>query len=180
MSEPSTVVLVEGESDRIALLAVASRLGHDLPGAGVAVQVMGGITNTRAFALRYGPRGLGLRLLGLYDAPDEARLRRGLADAGVAVTGAFFACTRDLEDELVRAAGLDTVESVIEAQGELASLRLLAGMPAQRGWTRLQLVRRFLGNSGRKARYARLLVEATDAERLPGPLVALLERASRP
>jgi hypothetical protein len=50
-------------------------------------------------------------------------------------------------------------------------------MPAQRGWTREALLRRFLGvRSGRKARYAALLVEAMDTERAPEPLAALLAR----
>src|SRR6187549_2785090 len=79
------VVLVEGESDRVALNTLAARRGRDLAAEGVEVVAMGGITNTRAFALRYGPRGLGLPLAGLYDAPDEAKLCRGLAAAGLPV-----------------------------------------------------------------------------------------------
>ena len=182
MTTPRTVVLVEGESDRIALHTLATRLGRDLAADGVEVIPMGGITNTRAYALRFGPRGLSLRLAGLYDAPDEAILRRGLAAAGLdlALDGespeavGFYKCTADLEDELIRAVGLDVVEQVIEAEGEARSLRLLAGMPAQAGWTRTALVRRFLGGSGRKARYAALLVEALEPDHVPRPLASLL------
>ena len=130
---------------------------------------MGGITNTRAFATRYGPNGLGLPLAGLYDVGEESVLRRGLAAAGL--PGAvepggperlgFYACSSDLEDELIRALGVDGVEAVIAAAGEAQSLRLLTGMPAQRGWTRVEVLRRFLGSqSGRKARYAALFVRA--------------------
>ena len=57
---PRSVVLVEGASDRVALHTLAGRLGRDLEVEGVRVVAMGGITNTRAFATRYGPRGLGL------------------------------------------------------------------------------------------------------------------------
>ena len=65
----------------------------------------------------------------------------------------FYGCSTDLEDELIRALGTDGVEAVIDAAGEAQSLRLLAGMPAQRGWTRVAVLRRFLGSrSGRKAR----------------------------
>ena len=103
---------------------------------------MGGITNTRAFASHYGPHGLGVPLAGLYDAPDAAKLRHGLTAAGLGAPLAlkglpalgFFACSADLEDELIRALGVQAVEAVIEAAGEAKSLRLLAGMPAQRGW----------------------------------------------
>ena len=67
---------------------------------------------------------------------------------------------------------------MIEAAGESRSLRLLAGMPAQRGWTREAVLRRFLGvRSGRKARYAALLVAALDPGVAPEPLSAVLARA---
>ena len=146
---------------------------------------MGGITNTRAFASRFGPAGLGIPLAGLYDAAEEAKVRHGLADAGLSaalepdglsVLG-FYKCSVDLEDELVRALGVQAVEAVIEAAGEANSLRLLAGMPAQRDWTREAVLRRFLGvRAGRKARYAALLVEALEPGRVPEPLAAVLAR----
>ena len=185
MTTLRTVVLVEGDSDRAAVHTLAQREGRDLAAEGVAVVSMGGITQTRAFASRYGPRGLDVPLVGLYDAPDEAKLVRGLAAAGVrGVRGpdglrdlGFFGCSVDLEDELIRALGIDAVEAVIEAAGEARSLQLLAGMPAQRGWSRTALVRRFLGSkSGRKARYAELLVDALPPEGVPEPLAALLAR----
>ena len=63
------------------------------------------------------------------------------------------------------------------AAGETYSLQLLAGMPAQRDWTREAVLRRFLGvRSGRKARYAALLVEALDPGRVPDSLEAVLAR----
>lgn len=182
---PRTVVLVEGHSDRVALLTLARRHGRDLAAEGVDVVPMGGITNTRAFASRYGPRGLGIRLAGLYDAPEEARLQHGLAAAGLGaalepggLAGlGFHGCSADLEDELVRALGVPAVEAVIEAAGETRSLQLLAGMPAQRDWTRVAVIRRFLGSrSGRKARYAELMVDALEPGRVPEPLAALLAR----
>ena len=180
-----SVVLVEGESDRIALTALATRCRRDLVAEGVEGVSMGGITNVRAYATTYGPRGLGLPIAGLYDAPEGPRLCRGLAAGGLradlepeqlAALG-FFPCHVDLEDELIRALGADTVEGVIEAAGEARSLRLLAGMPAQRGWPREAVLRRFLGvRSGRKARYAALLVDALDLQRAPEPLAAVLGR----
>jgi hypothetical protein len=182
---PRAVVLVEGDSDRVALHTLAERCGRHLAGEGIEVAPMGGITNTRAFASHYGPRGLGIPLAGLYDAPEEAKLRHGLAAAGLggalepdglAALG-FFACSVDLEDELIRALGVDAVEAVIEKAGEATALRLLAGMPAQRDWTRTAVLRRFLGaRSGRKARYAALLVGALQPGRVPEPLAALLAR----
>lgn len=179
------VVLVEGNSDRVALQTLADRRGRDLAAEGVDVVAMGGITNTRAFASHYGPRGLGVPLAGLYDAPEEAKLQHGLAAAGLGAALApdglpglgFYKCSADLEDELIRALGVEAVEAVIEAAGEARSLRLLAGMPAQRGWRRAAVLRRFLGvRSGRKARYAELLVDALEPGRVPEPLAAVLAR----
>jgi hypothetical protein len=176
-------VLVEGNSDRAALHAVARRGGRDLTAEGIEIVAMGGITNSREFASRYGPQGLGLSLTGMYDAPDEAKLRRGLVAAGLTTADdpgglaalGFFGCSADLEDELIRALGVETVEDVITTSGEARSLRLLAGMPAQRGWAREAVLRRFLGSrSGRKARYAALLAEALEPRRVPQPLAAVL------
>jgi len=185
VTTPRTVVLVEGGSDRVALLTLAARLGRDLAAEGVEVVAMGGVTNTRAFATRFGPAGLDVPLVGLYDAPDEGKVRGGLAAAGVPVgigtdalaEAGFFACVADLEDELLRALGLDAVEEVIAAAGETRSLSLLAGMPAQRDRTRREVLRRFLGSqSGRKARYAALFVDACPADAVPPPLAAVLDR----
>lgn len=187
MTTPRAVVLVEGNSDRTALLTLARRRGRDLAAEGIEVVAMGGITNIRSFASRYGPRGLGLPMAGLYDVAEEPQLRRGLAAAGLgsalgpsdpAALG-FYSCSADLEDELIRALGVDAVEAVIEAAGEARSLTLLAGMPAQRDWTRAAVLRRFLGSrAGRKARYAELLVEALAPDRVPAPLAAVLARVA--
>jgi hypothetical protein len=182
---PRAVVLVEGHSDQVALATLAERAGRDLAAEGVEVVAMGGITNTRTFARRYGPQGLDLPLAGLYDAGEETKVRYGLAAAGLSAAlepGSlpglgFFQCSADLEDELIRALGTDAVEAVIEQAGETRSLRLLAGMPAQRSWTREAVLRRFLGvRSGRKARYAALLVAALEPDSVPDPLAAVLAR----
>jgi hypothetical protein len=179
------VVLVEGNSDRVALHTLARRQGRDLAEEGVEVVAMHGITNTRAFVLRYGPLGLDVPLAGIYDAPEEEKVRHGLAQGGVADALApgglpalgFYPCSADLEDELVRALGVEAVEAVIEAAGETQSLRLLAGMPAQRDWSRAAVLRRFIGvRSGRKARYAELLVDALPPGHEPEPLTSVLAR----
>ncbi len=60
VSSLRAVVLVEGNSDRVALRTLAERQGRDLDAEGVEVVAMGGITNTRAFATRYGPAGIDL------------------------------------------------------------------------------------------------------------------------
>jgi hypothetical protein len=174
-----TTVLVEGHSDEVALRTLARSWGHPLPDD-VEVLSLGGITNIRAVATRL--HADGHVLAGLYDAPEVAFVRRGLSVAGVIATEeagleayGFFCCTRDLEDELRRALGTAEVERVIAAAGETRSLERLAQMPAQSGWSREELLARFMtSRSGRKERYARLLVEALPRGSEPAPLRALL------
>jgi hypothetical protein len=174
------VVLVEGESDRVALEAVAALTGRTLDG--VQVEVLGGATNVGRFLREADDLP---QLLGLYDAPEERWFRAGLQRAGygrlrdrddLEALG-FFACDRDLEDELIRALGPTRVRDVIEAQGELASLESLQRQPAQRGRTVEQQLHRFIGTrSGRKAQYAGALASALTPEEVPRPLAELLGR----
>jgi len=180
---PRAVVLVEGLSDRLALEVLARRRGRDLAADGIAVIAMHGATNLGRYLQRYGPGGLNVKLAGLCDAAEEDYFRRGLRRAGidVAASGAamealgFFACTLDLEDELIRALGTGEVERIIAAQGELRSLRTLQRQPAQRGRPAQDQLRRFMcGRSGNKHRYARLLAGAVDLNRVPRPLAGVL------
>ena len=67
---PGTVVLVEGDSDRIAVETLARRRGHDLGRRGVEVLPMGGITNIGHVLRAVGPGGLGLRVAALCDAGE--------------------------------------------------------------------------------------------------------------
>ncbi|WP_319459640.1 TOPRIM nucleotidyl transferase/hydrolase domain-containing protein [Micromonospora sp. RTP1Z1] len=178
-----TVVLVEGASDRRALEAVARWGGRSLHGA--AIVPMGGITNIGYFLDLLGPRGLGRNLAGLYDAAEEGYVRRGLERAGLgaalsreqlAAVG-FQVCVADLEDELIRALGMAAVEQVVEAAGDLRSLRLFQRQPAQQDRPLAAQLHRFIGTrSGRKARYADLLADALPPTRVPPALDRLLAR----
>ena len=73
-----SAILVEGWSDQAALEALARRRGLDLGAKGIGVVPIGGITNIGKFADALGPRGLGLRLGGLYDAAEEPYVMRSL------------------------------------------------------------------------------------------------------
>ena len=178
-----SALLVEGVSDQIAIETLAERQGRDLAVERVVVVPMGGSKNIGAFLARYGPLGLDLGLAGLCDAREEPDFRRGLERAGFGsnLTRAameqlgFFVCVADLEDELIRALGIAVVERIVEGQGEMDSLRTFRKQPAQQGRPEDQQLRRFLGTrSGRKARYARLLVAALDLRRVPRPLAGVL------
>ena len=181
------VVLVEGLSDQAALEALAERQGRDLDAEGVAVVSIGGAQAIGRFLDRFGPKGLDLRLAGLYDAGEERDFRRGLERAGLGADLdraelerlGFYVCVADLEEELIRALGVTSVEGVVEAQGDLGAFRSLQRQPPWRGRHTEEQLRRFFGSgSGRKIRYARLLVEALDLAQVPRPLEAVLSHVS--
>lgn len=185
--ELRSVVLVEGVSDQRAVEALAARDGRRLLDEGVAVLSIGGATSIRTYLDRFGPAGLGLRLSGLVDVGEEDDYRRRLERAGLG-TGldragmerlGFYVCEADLEDELIRALGVDAVERIVAGQGELTRLRTFQQQPAQRGRPPQAQLRRFLGTrAGRKIQYAPLLVEALDDGNVPRPLQRLLEHLS--
>ncbi len=181
---PRAAILVEGSSDHAALEALAERQGRHLEAEGIRIVGMGGATNLRRFIEDLGPGGKGLLLAGLCDAGEEPLFARGLEAAGMGQVRSrpelerlgFFVCERDLEDELIRALGVARVEAVIEAAGELRSLRLLQAQPAQRDRPVEAHLRRFLGSqSGRKTLYARRMVEALGLDEVPRPLEAVLD-----
>jgi len=181
--DPRTVVLVEGISDQFALEALAERRGRDLDAEGISIVPMGGARNIRSFLDLFGPRGFDVRLAGLCDAREEGDFRRGLERAGLGSNLSraemeslgFYVCVADLEDELIRCLGAASVEQVVDAQGELGSFRTFQKQPAWQGRSRQEQLRRFFGtHSGRKIRYARLLVDALDLTSVPRPLDRVL------
>jgi hypothetical protein len=179
-------ILVEGWSDEAALDALARRRGWSLRAEGIVIVPIGGATNIGHFVQALGPRGLGVRLAGLYDSAELPHVRRALQQAGLGVGEAppgteacgFFVCDIDLEDELIRAVGTAGVEQVLASQGELASFRSFQAQPTQRGREHAAQLRRFMGTrAGRKIRYGSLLVEALDLDRVPRALDRVLARA---
>lgn len=182
-ADPARALLVEGPSDEAAVLALAGRLGRDLRRERTVVVVADGATNFGHLARALGPAGAGLALAGLFDRPEEAAVRRGLHDAGIEVppgrdglaAKGFHVCVDDLEDELLRALGLDRVLEVVAEQGEAGAFRTFQRQPFQRARPLEAQLHRWIGiRSGRKVRYGRVLVEALEKDRIPESLVAVL------
>ena len=182
-AELRSIVLVEGPSDAAAVRALARRQGHDLENEGVSIVAMGGYGNLGRFLERYGPAALGVRLAGLYDAPEERHFSRGLERAGFgsSITRAdlerlgFYACDANLEDELTRALGPAAMEELLEAHGELSTFRTYQKQPAHREEPIETQLRGFLWN--RKLEYGVLIVNALDLNRVPRPLAGVLAHA---
>jgi hypothetical protein len=164
------VLLVEGTSDRGAVEALARRRGRDLQAEGVAVIAMGGYGSLPRFLGQYRD----VRLAGLYDVGEERHFLRALecADRGELERVGFYACTRDLEDELTRAVGPEGMERVLAENGELNAFRTYQKQLAHRARPLEEQLHGFMWN--RKQRYAVLLVDALDLERVPRPLDRVL------
>jgi hypothetical protein len=163
-------ILVEGTSDQLAVEALARRRCRDLEAEGIAVVSMGGYGNLPRVLARHRD----LRLAGLYDAGEERHFLRALGRGSrdELERAGFYACTRDLEDELTRAVGSEGMERVLEQQHELRAFRTYQKQPAHRERPLEEQLHGFMWN--RKQRYAVLLVEALDLERIPRPLDSVL------
>jgi hypothetical protein len=183
VGDARAVVLVEGRSDQFALERLAERRGRNLAAERILVVPTGGATSIGPFVHALGPRGTGVRLAGLCDAGEEPYIRRSLERAGVGSdldraemeALGFFVCVADLEQELIRALGVEAVIGVLAADGELGPFRTFQRQPAQRERSTDAQLRRFMGTrAGRKHRYAVLLVDALDLARAPRPLDGVL------
>jgi len=169
------VVFVEGASDHAALGALAERQGRDLDAEGVAVVPMDGFSGIGRFLALFGPAGRDLRLAGLCDAAEAGYVEGRLAAAGVDA-GRFHVCDPDLEGELLGALGPDGVAGVLDRLGVAVSFQRFQKQPAQRDRPVEAQLHRFLGTrSGRKIVAARALVDALPLDRIPSPLLAVLE-----
>lgn len=174
-----TVALFEGRSDSLAFRALARR--RAVPLDAVALVELDGITNLRRALTDL--RAERARVRGLYDAAEGRYVAGVLHDVGILADTAedpsvagFFGCERDLEDEVIRAAGAELVLQTLAACGELTRFRVFQGQPAQRERTVEQQLHRFAGTAaGRKARFAADVIDAVPPDRIPSPLIALLD-----
>jgi len=185
--EARAVLLVEGVSDRAALEVLAGRRGMDLAADGIEIVSMDGITNIGHLLDRYREPGRSVLVAGLYDDAEERFVRRGLIRVGLGGADldgqprsalealGFYACSPDLEDELIRALGPSTVQELVEASGDLRSFRTLQRQPAQRSRSLHDQLRRLMGGrSGGKERYAAAMAAAVPLAQVPRPLSAVL------
>jgi hypothetical protein len=184
MRADATVVLVEGESDRRALAALARRAGHDLAASGADVVPMDGITNLRHHLAGLDAQEAPPRVLGLFDVGEQGHVARMLTAAGRGPADSvedlealgFYACTLDLEDELIRAAGADVIEGVLADHHDLARFRTFQRQPFQRDRPIEAQLRRFAGTAaGRKTWFAADVVEVLPLEKMPQPMLRLLD-----
>jgi putative ATP-dependent endonuclease of the OLD family len=169
------VVLVEGYSDRLALLTLARRKERDLDAEGTTVLSLEGGSGVGAFISLLGPNGLRLAVSGFCDSDKESKWIGALAAAGAKVTNrvelnalGFFVCERDLEDELVKALGVSSAQSLIAKEGEAKAFQKFVTQPAYASMTTEDQLRKFFQKD--KVRWTPLLVEALDLSTFKGAL----------
>jgi hypothetical protein len=166
----TTVVLLEGRSDVAAVRAVAGTLG--LAEGAVRLVDMGGVTGIQRQlrALRAEPD---VRVLGMCDAGEVAVVVRALDVRGETDLGehGFTVCRADLEEELIRALGVERVLAVLDRLGLSHRLATLQNQPAWRGRLLAEQLHRFAGTTaGRKELLAGALAAELTADEVPAPL----------
>lgn len=183
-----SIVLVEGLSDRRAVETAAKRIGLDLSSHDVSVVSMGGIHAIDRFLAQHNGSTHHAHLAGLYDLGEARVVSEALRRAEYSPTESradlerlgFFACVADLEEEIIRAMGTEHVEVVIADQAELGAFRKLQKQPEWRHQPVEAQLRRFMGSGAtRKIRYASLLINAMDLDRIPAPILQVLAFATR-
>jgi hypothetical protein len=155
------VIAVEGTSDKLVLETISRRLGRDLAAEGIRIEPIGGAHAIRRFVAELGS---GVAVRGLCDENEEHLFRRVLDDV--------YVCVPDLEGELIRALGIERMLEIVDRDAFATMQR----QPAQRGRPlELQLHRWLRSSSSRYHRYLPVLVDALDPDRIPAPLVGVLE-----
>lgn len=172
MHDSDAIILVEGESDRAAVEAAADVLGCDLARQHIEIGVLGGATNF-ASALQLLTQSPGLEIVGLCDA-NEAALWTDVCGRH-AEPVSFFVCERDLEDELLRACGVDRVERYIESVGELRGLQTMRKQGPWIDKPAVEQLHRFIRvKATRNIRYGAGLIGTLDADEIPPPIAELI------
>jgi predicted ATPase len=176
------VLIVEGESDQVAVRAFAQRMERNLDAEGISVISLEGAGSFATFFSLLGPEGLDLPLSGLCDADHASSWQGVLAstDPLVADTSAmeergFFVCHNDLEDEFFRSLGLSGVEAALRSAGDGQALDRFIEQPSQDG-SKEERLRRYVDRN--KVRSAAALIDALHLDTSdPRPLQDLLAYA---
>ena len=190
---PAIWVLLEGTSDVAAVRALRARRGVEPDAEPCLLVDMGGATNIRrhlAAAADLDPRP---RVIGLCDEQEAPFFARALtaykgavrvpaghaAEPTVSVSSlpdfGFQVCRRDLEDELMRALGVEGTLGVLADLDLDATFAAFTRQLAWQGRPVLDQLRRFASTtSGRKELLAGALAAALDQSATPTPLAALL------
>lgn len=180
------VVLLEGRSDVAALRAAAAVRGAPLEPHLVQLVDMGGATNIRRHVRAKLHPAYPATVLGLCDAGEAPFFLRALRAEGLPVDQpddmaehGFHVCHDDLEDELIRALGVERVVGLLHELGLAEPFDIFCRQPAWRGRGVHRQLHRFVGTtSGRKEALAAAFASALEPALVPSPLARLLDQVA--
>ncbi|MEO6019191.1 MAG: hypothetical protein ABIP45_02955 [Knoellia sp.] len=188
-----TWVLLEGTSDVAAVQALRAARGISEDDEPCVLVAMHGATNIRRTLEEVASLNPRPRVVGLSDEREAHFFVRALALHGSALglEGAptletlpqwgFQICRRDLEDELMRALGVDGTLAVLVDLELDATFEAFTRQLAWQGRPVMDQLRRFgTTTSGRKELLAGALAAALAVPDVPAPLAALLESMPHP
>lgn len=172
--------LVEGLSDRLALLALAKRINRDLDAEGVSIVSLNGGGELGAFYDLLGPKGVDRKLVGLCDKDKEgdwiaALNARGhaLKDAAGLEAAGYFVAQPDIEYELMNALGAG-IEAVLKGEKLWGRYQVLAQQPTKKGVAPSKLLHDFIHDHNTTVVPA--MVDAIDLGSMPRVLTEVLSR----
>lgn len=182
-----TWVLLEGASDVVAVQVLRGARGVAPEDEPCRLVPMDGATNIRRHLNVAVAQADRPRVVGLCDEREAPFFVRAL-NAHRAALGierevtlprlpelGFQVCRRDLEDELMRALGVDGTLAVFEELGLLEAFEAFTRQVAWQGRPMWDQLRRFgTTTSGRKELFAGAFAAAVGVEATPAPLAALL------
>lgn len=182
-----TWVLLEGTSDVAAIRELRAARGTTPEDEPCVLVDMGGATNIRRTLRRIAAMNPRPRVVGLCDEREAPYFVRALEvhGADLGLRGAptletlprfgFHVCHRDLEDELMRALGVDGTLAVLAGLDLEATFAAFTRQLAWQGRPVMDQLRRFGSTtSGRKELLAGAMAAALDVDDTPPPLAALL------
>ncbi|MFC7491598.1 MULTISPECIES: hypothetical protein [unclassified Knoellia] len=193
-----TWVLLEGTSDVAAVRSLRAARGVQPDDEPCRLVDMGGATNVRRHLAAAAESDPLPRVLGLCDEQEAPYFVRALtayrtvvrvpsgpgptAQPSVATLPdfGFQVCRRDLEDELMRALGVDGTLAVLADLDLDATFAAFTRQLAWQGRPIMDQLRRFVGTtSGRKELLAGAMAAALAEDDCPPPLTALLDSMER-
>lgn len=183
----ATWVLLEGASDVAAIRELRARRGITPEDEPCVLVDMGGATNIRRTLHQVAAMNPRPRVIGLCDEREARYFVRALEVHGaeLGLQGApkldtlpqfgFHVCHRDLEDELLRALGVEGTLAVLAGLDLESTFAAFTRQLAWQGRPVMDQLRRFGGTtSGRKELLAGAMAAALDVDDTPPPLAALL------
>jgi putative ATP-dependent endonuclease of OLD family len=181
MIEPLTasrLIVVEGVTDRIVLLACAEAMGRDLDRHAIATYDLDGASSITSVVQLYGSKGFDIPLLGLVDEDHQVEWADafGVALQDLASTNVQV-CVPDLEGHIVASLGADrTLEMLVS--GGVPERKIRMGCQCLTGSILSSVLARWMRRNKKEAAVAIAGTITAEDARLLEPLKLLIDCAT--